>query len=456
MKFNAFGIPVKVEFTFFVTAVLLGYSRGSDMLSLVEWVVVVFCSVLLHELGHALTGKAFGLQPRIILYGMGGGTFWTEKRLSPLRDILVSAAGPFAGFMVGLIVLGLSLSRSQTEASPFVEQIIRDLWWVNIYWGIFNMFPVLPMDGGNVMRSVELLITKKEEPLVSLIISVVISIGVALFGLIVFKSVWLLIIGGWFAFSNLTALVRIIKDHRDRPLREVLKRAWQAADNQDGALAVKLSQEVIDASRSDAVKKEATKLLIHGLIQQRRFESAIEEFRRLQGRFGTDPYLQGLLLMETGQPAEAIKVLAAEFGASPAVHVGHLLAQALVRETRYDDALKVCAHPALSRHAPALCNAFADEAFQAGRYHAAAEFGRRAFELGRDPLIAFNVSCALSRAARLDESLEWLDRAVDAGFRDKNLLSSDPDLEPVRRLPGFRELYERLDVLVRREGLVSL
>ena len=63
-----FGIPIKIDMAFFAITILFALSRSRDFALLVEWVVVVFISILLHELGHALAALAFGLRPEIRLY----------------------------------------------------------------------------------------------------------------------------------------------------------------------------------------------------------------------------------------------------------------------------------------------------------------------------------------------------------------------------------------------------
>jgi hypothetical protein len=69
-----FGIPVKVDPFFLLVVGFLGYGRIEQPVFLVEWIVVVLFSILIHELGHAFTVRAFGLSPKIELYGMGGLT----------------------------------------------------------------------------------------------------------------------------------------------------------------------------------------------------------------------------------------------------------------------------------------------------------------------------------------------------------------------------------------------
>src|SRR5262245_62470810 len=96
---NIFGIPVKIDPSFLFVCAVLAYSRLSQPTFLVEWLIVIFVSILIHELGHALVVRSFGLSPQIMLYSMGGLTSWTdEKGISHAKHIAISLAGPFAGF----------------------------------------------------------------------------------------------------------------------------------------------------------------------------------------------------------------------------------------------------------------------------------------------------------------------------------------------------------------------
>src|SRR5262245_61996593 len=96
---KVFGIPLSVDASFFMIVGVLGANRLARPALLVQWIVVVFVSVAIHEFGHALVGRAFGLSPQILIYGMGGLTSWSEPRpVTPTRRIAISLAGPMAGF----------------------------------------------------------------------------------------------------------------------------------------------------------------------------------------------------------------------------------------------------------------------------------------------------------------------------------------------------------------------
>lgn len=156
LSFRLGNIPVRVHLVFFFMALMLGGGRPGP--GLVSWVVIVFVSVLLHELGHALVGRAFGLSPEIDLHGMGGLTSWTAgPRLGPVPFILISLAGPLTGIVLGAIVWALAVRAQSLSATAAVaaDQFVS----VNVYWGILNLIPMLPLDGGNVLARVLDLLT---------------------------------------------------------------------------------------------------------------------------------------------------------------------------------------------------------------------------------------------------------------------------------------------------------
>jgi Zn-dependent protease len=170
-----FGIPVKFEISFFMVAFLLAYSRASEPLFLVEWLLVVLFSILIHELGHALTGKMFGLTPTITFHSLGGLTSWTDaKPIALWQELIITLAGPCAGFLCGAIVYAVGTSYI-SSASPLLVVAYYDLLWVNIGWSIFNLFPMLPLDGGHAAATLEKWFLKKENVFIAHIVTLLVG-----------------------------------------------------------------------------------------------------------------------------------------------------------------------------------------------------------------------------------------------------------------------------------------
>jgi Zn-dependent protease len=151
-QFRLFGIQVNVDLFFLVLAVLIG-GRGirGSLVMLVSWVAIVFASVLLHEMGHALSARLFGQQPFIALHGLGGVTVWRQAgELSAGRRLLISLAGPSVGIVVGTAALVVqALLPNGTVADRVASFVV----FANLGWGILNLVPMLPLDGGKIMES---------------------------------------------------------------------------------------------------------------------------------------------------------------------------------------------------------------------------------------------------------------------------------------------------------------
>lgn len=181
-QFHIFGIPVRVHPLFWLVAVILGWSAVRDGLQfLVVWVACVFMSVLVHELGHVLAGQYFGTQGHIVLYGMGGLAVGSSNLPHRSQRIVVYFAGPLAGFvflcvifavlyladqtrfwlylatMLRLVGVRLPLGHIDAENfvfNPILDETLQALVFINLLWGLVNLLPIWPLDGGQISRDV--------------------------------------------------------------------------------------------------------------------------------------------------------------------------------------------------------------------------------------------------------------------------------------------------------------
>ncbi len=154
LRFNLFAFPVQVHWLFWVTCAILGggfYARTAmDWLQIAVWTAVVFVSIMIHELGHAAVGRKLGARPSILLHGLGGLTILPGLKADRAQSILLSLAGPGAGLLLGILVLLFAPMLPTKE--PLALFTISSLLFVNIFWSFFNLLPIMPMDGGQVMR----------------------------------------------------------------------------------------------------------------------------------------------------------------------------------------------------------------------------------------------------------------------------------------------------------------
>ncbi len=146
LRFRIGSIPVAIEPWFWLTGILLGGNYVGPRIVL--WLGVFFVSILVHELGHALAAQAFGAGARIRLYSFGGLTY-PARPLSRWRNVAMTLAGPGAGFALGIAAfLFLRVSPFLTDTAHFT---LQQLIWVNFGWGMMNLLPVPPLDGGHVL-----------------------------------------------------------------------------------------------------------------------------------------------------------------------------------------------------------------------------------------------------------------------------------------------------------------
>ncbi len=152
LRFTLLGFPVLIHWMFWLNTALMGgaltASSPAQLRSLLGWVVAVFVSILIHELGHALTMRNYGdRRVGIVMYAFGG----LAQGSQPLRrneDMLVSVAGPALQVLVGLAV-GWSMTL-WPPSSLWVRQTLDAFTVVSIFWALLNLVPVLPLDGGRL------------------------------------------------------------------------------------------------------------------------------------------------------------------------------------------------------------------------------------------------------------------------------------------------------------------
>ena len=157
IRFKLLGFPVTIEPFFWVVIALLGGAFSANtpqaVLLLLVWMFVVLVSLLVHELGHALAGRHYAATPEIRLHGFGGVAIMHGSRFNRLQSIMVSASGPALGLALGMVVLLLYLGVFRNRELPLeVGYAITMLLYVNFFWTLINLLPILPLDGGQIFR----------------------------------------------------------------------------------------------------------------------------------------------------------------------------------------------------------------------------------------------------------------------------------------------------------------
>ncbi|MEA3274643.1 MAG: site-2 protease family protein [Pseudomonadota bacterium] len=158
------GIDIYVHATFFILIAWIGLSywqvEGSlaAVISGIGFILALFACVLLHELGHALTARRYGIRTRhITLLPIGGVAAMERMPDDPKQEIAVALAGPAVNLVIALgLLLWLSVSNAlvpveqlSLTGGPFPERLMV----INIMLTVFNLLPAFPMDGGRVLRA---------------------------------------------------------------------------------------------------------------------------------------------------------------------------------------------------------------------------------------------------------------------------------------------------------------
>jgi Zn-dependent protease len=151
LRFWIFGTHVRVHPLFWLMSAIFGWSflrLGFQYLAI--WIVCVFVSILIHELGHIFMGRLFGSEGHIVLHSFGGLAIGSNDLSSPWKRIAVSAAGPIAQLAIyGLLMV---IPPDRLPPSPYAIFTLYCLMAINWYWPLLNLLPVYPLDGGQIVR----------------------------------------------------------------------------------------------------------------------------------------------------------------------------------------------------------------------------------------------------------------------------------------------------------------
>ncbi len=164
-----FGIEIRIHLTFLLLLLLFSTEAATQDATAAFRVLgllgIVFGSVVLHELGHALVARGSGIPAKgIILLPIGGVTILDEANVIPdpvngwKRDIRIAVAGPLVNlFIAGLsaFILLTAIPNFSLTTKPLLHSsaLLRSIVWANVYLGLFNLLPAYPMDGGRVLRA---------------------------------------------------------------------------------------------------------------------------------------------------------------------------------------------------------------------------------------------------------------------------------------------------------------
>lgn len=428
LQFSVAGVPTRIEPLFFVVMGLFGLAGGRTGWLIVEWLVVAGVSILVHEMGHALAFRRFGAQPEIVLHGFGGAT--TGAAQPPKRSMAVSAAGPAIGFTVGFAVLLVARAVTPSD-SELLETVISDLVFVNIVWGVFNVLPILPLDGGNIVAAFFELTTGDTTHRAARVISVAAAAALAVAGLALGQP-YVAMVAALFGAQNF----RSLSADRDEPAFRRLNEASRELAQGRFREAADVAREVAGGRPSPRVQTLALELVAWSHLAAGRPEDAEKALAPLGGGVSTSQLVRSMVELANGRPAPG---LARGFASSDDLLSVAVASRLVVAAGRLDQ-LRTDLGAMSSDQAIAGLRALQLGLHQGGRHTDSACTGALLFEHLPDPLVAYNTACSWAVAGAPEEALAWLGKAVAKGFRNTELLDGDANFDTLRTTDGFLAL----------------
>jgi Zn-dependent protease/CBS domain-containing protein len=201
------GIKVYIHWTFFLLLAWIGLNsyraaqNTEQALLTVGYILTLFGCVVLHEFGHALTARRFGIVTRdITLFPIGGMARMEKMPEKPMQELLVAIAGPLVNIIIAAGLFAYMYFSPTLYMLEFPkgamtpEAFLPTLFLVNVLMAAFNLIPAFPMDGGRILRAlVALKLERTRATQIAANLGQVIAIGFVFLGL--FYNIWLVFIG---------------------------------------------------------------------------------------------------------------------------------------------------------------------------------------------------------------------------------------------------------------------
>ncbi|MFO0572084.1 MAG: site-2 protease family protein [Polyangiaceae bacterium] len=321
---------------------------------------------------------------------------------------------------------------------------------MNVAWGIVNLLPVLPLDGGHVLESLATGIAGPRGRRVAHAISLLLAVSAAGFAFYS-RQIWLGILALWcvsISWQRWSApAAKPVASPAVPPwVGEGVDEAWRLLFRGDAEEATKSAAALVaripDGPEHAAARTMALEVLAWAHIEAGDEGAALEVAKQMPQP--SSELLKARLLVAEGKLAEGLarlEELAQQGGADFPVLV---LSSVYVREQRPDFVLKLLRAKRPEPLSPQTQLVLTAQLFHSGYLEACLEACELGFESTQQGVFAYNAACACSRLGRVDAGIEWLERAVTSGFADAAQLDADDDIAALRADPRFQEIRTRL------------
>ncbi len=179
---------IDVDFSFFILVaffVILGYDPSRGIEYALIWIPILFVSVLIHEMAHAAAIALFGFgASHIVLGGMGGHTANEQmRRARPWQDVVISLAGPASNFGLWILCTQLYLNTRVGQTDKMLVVLLPTMAYMSMWWGLINLIPVPPLDGGHATRSFfRMFLTERNSFIIATWIALIVGGAVVIVG----------------------------------------------------------------------------------------------------------------------------------------------------------------------------------------------------------------------------------------------------------------------------------
>jgi Zn-dependent protease len=240
IRWRILGTGFRIQPSFWLMSLLFGYvilvwggfrrAADSPVTYLALWVGCTFVEVMLHEMGHMAAARIFGERSTIILCGTGGLTVGNFMNLARWQRIIVSLAGPGAGFLMYFFLLYMQKQIDTWDPvfivnHPIMYDAFDFLVLMTLFWNLFQLVPIIPLDGGMVMKELVEWVFRRRGVTLAYSLSLLVALSLIAYSVVVFLQrrgglnqipplpnyrldpIFTAIMVGMLAVENLTALL---------------------------------------------------------------------------------------------------------------------------------------------------------------------------------------------------------------------------------------------------------
>jgi stage IV sporulation protein FB len=281
-------IPIHIFPFFWLLIFIIGWLNTASILGTVIWAVVILISVLIHEYGHAITALIFGQEAEINLVGFGGLTKRQGPKISHWKEFLIVFNGPLAGFL--LFILAFILLNVLGGKKSILVYALNVAVNVNLFWTIINLLPVLPLDGGHLLRILLEGAFGVKGLKISFFISIFLAVIVALYAFLMQQ----ILIGALFfmlAFESYRAWADIksmAPQDTDQQLQDLVQEGVEELKEGRSQEALNKFTLVRQQAPKGILYVTATQYAAHILADQGHYKQAYDWLLPLQNRLSAD------------------------------------------------------------------------------------------------------------------------------------------------------------------------